>query len=202
MLKANNMVTFGFSSAIRGMRNPYNSWAKSDSVGETIGEKDMWLCCKLIAGGSEHRKFLRMVHVAADVVAPLYWWKQADTYKVGTVENSTSTMHKIMDKPFDIDDFSTDGGYRKYMKAVVNMLNEMRDDYLKTKYTHTWRAVIQLLPSSYNQRRTVDWNYETLLSMYSQRKNHKLTEWKQFCDWIETLPYMKEFIKAMEDGRK
>lgn len=200
----------GFKGAIKGMRNAWESWAKSDShacdramccdctaktcVPFQIGNADMKLCKKLIKAGTDHRKFLRMIHVQADVTAPLYWWKQADTYKVGTVTNSCSTMHTITSKEFTKDDFSFEGVSSIFFNECIKDLNDFRQSFIETKDRSYWDAIIKLLPSSYNQLRTIDIDYETLLRMYHARKNHKLSEWHQFCDWIETLPYMKEFL--------
>lgn len=162
-----------------------------------IGEADMKLCKNLIKAGSPDRKFMRMIHVQMDVTAPLYWWKQFDTYKVGVVPNSCSTMHTIHKKEFTIDDFSNEhlmeGGI-ECIKHLCNDLNLCRNYYLQTKSKDWWWQMIQLLPSSFNQMKTIDLNYETLFSIYFQRRHHKLDEWHTFCDWIETLPYMKEFL--------
>lgn len=195
MLEITNTEVYGIKGAIRGMRNPYDSWEKSDSTESTIGLTDLELCKKLIKGGTEHRKFLRMIHVQADIKGPLYFWKQMDTYKVGTVANSCSTMHTIAKREFTLDDFSTDGGYSYTMGIFINHLNEIRESYLNTHSKREWRALIQLLPEGYNQKRTIDMNYETLMTIYKQRKNHKLTEWHELAEWIETLPYMEEFLK-------
>ena len=218
MLKIETIEVSGFEGAIKSMRNPYNSWDKSDSYMKytepdcfencsrceclnsedefIIGAKDMELCKKLIKAGSDHRKFLRMIHVQADVTAPLFWWKQFDTYKVGTVTNSCSTMHTITSKEFELSDFSYEGVIAGSFHDVLKKLNYYRDSYIKTKDNSFWYAIIKILPSSYNQLRTIDVDYETLIRMYHARKNHKLEEWHSFCDWIETLPYMKEFLNA------
>ena len=201
MIEIFNTQMSGLDGAVRGMRNPYDSWLKSDSKyidGKFyLGKKDIDLCLRLIKAGTEHRKLLRMVHVQADIKAPLYWWKQFDTYKVATVANSQSTMHTITKNPFKYEDFSTDGGWRYAVEGVVDTLNTLRQQYLKTKDPIIWRTIIQLLPCSYNQLRTVDLNYETLMTIYRQRKNHKLSEWQQLCKWIEDLPYMKEFLSVL-----
>lgn len=198
MIKIENVETYGWEAAIRGMRNPKNSWGKSDSPlwGKAsrfeAGENDMKLMRTLAAAGVDHGKFLRMITVTLDITAPLYWWKEFDTYKVGTVANSCSTMHKIADKEFTMDDFSVEhliGTSISTMNAVICTLNIWRKDYLTTGYKDTWWQLIQLLPSSYNQRRTVQLNYAVLKNMYHARKNHKLDEWINFCGWIETLPY-------------
>ena len=208
MIRIENVETYGWEAAIRGMRNPKNSWSKSDSrLWEStnrfeIGESDLALMQTLANAGTDHGKFLRMITVTADITAPLYWFKEYDTYKVGTVANSCSTMHKIADKKFERDDFSHEhlscidigGGvgspYRLLQQTIV-MLNECRNLYLETKDKEYWWQMIQLLPSSYNQRRTVQLNYAVLRNMYHARKNHKLDEWKDFCTWMETLPYSR-----------
>ena len=198
------------------MRNPLNSWDKADTTvcqGHdkefvNIGVNDLNLATRLIKAGTEHRKFLRMIHVQMDVTAPLYWWKEADTYKVGTTANSCSTMHKIAAKEFTLDDFSHDhlfndavvyNGYvsTSVLECVIGALNEFRNLYLETKDKQYWWQMIQLLPSSYNQRRTWDMSMETLLSILHQRKNHKLDEWNEFRDiCLEQVPYLKEFYEA------
>ena len=248
MLKVENVDVLGWRAAIRGMRNPMNSWDKSDSSfiadGEwydilgssgpaspnendgdiNLGSKDIELMKKLIAAGPEHRKFLRMIHAQMDVVAPLYWWKEYDTYKVGTVANSCSTMHKIAAKEFTIDDFSHEhllngldytysaenlftainvDGYECYyspeglLNMICEVLNHYRKVYLETKDKKYWWQMIQLLPSSYNQRRTVDFNYEVALNIIRQRTGHKLDEWHTFVDELMKLPYMEEFVKSL-----
>ena len=194
-MKISNAEVFGFKGAIRGMRNPYNSWDKSDSHDEVIGPNDLELCKKLIKAGSDHRKFLRMIHVQVDVKAPLYWWKETDTYKIGTVANSCSTMHTITAKKFGFEDFEM--GYRDDMLGdIIFDLNTLRKKCLEKSEEKVWYEIIKLLPSSYLQLRTLDLNYETLMRMYFARKNHRLTEWHTFCVWIETLPYMEEFLRA------
>lgn len=194
-MKISNAEVFGFKGAIRGMRNPYNSWDKSDSHDEVIGPNDLGLCKKLIMAGSDHRKFLRMIHVQVDVKAPLYWWKETDTYKIGTVANSCSTMHTITAKKFGFEDFEM--GYRDDMLGdIIFDLNTLRKKCLEKSEEKVWYEIIKLLPSSYLQLRTLDLNYETLMRMYFARKNHRLTEWHTFCEWIETLPYMEEFLRA------
>lgn len=202
MIKIENVEIVGWESAIRGMRNPMNSWDKSDSGqnitpsgimwGFSIGNDDLALMKKLSKAGTDHRKFMRMITVYVDITAPLYWWKEADTYKVGTVRNSCSTMHKITEKEFTLDDFSHEHlmtYYVDYLIDIVHILNDARTNYLKTKDKKYWWQIIQLLPSSYNQRATLMLNYEVLANMYHSRKNHKLDEWIDFCKWIETLPY-------------
>lgn len=245
MIKITNVKTYGWEEAIRGMRNPMNSWDKSDSlfgrnlaipyaqnnpvimidkngVEMYIGDNDCNLMRRLSKAGTDHRKFMRMITVYCDITAPLYWWKEFDTYKVGTVANSCSTMHKIQAKKFTIDDFSheylieetpkelkewevgvnwEDASHtiwpKDILKMTVDSLNNCREAYLKTKDKKYWWQMIQLLPISYNQKRTVMMNYEVLANIYKSRKNHKLDEWHVFCDWIEMLPY-SELITGEE----
>ena len=202
MLTLKNTSVMNFENAIRGARNPLNSWGLMDSHTEPdgsfiFGPNDLDLAMRLAKAGSDHRKYLRMVFVSVDVTAPLYWWKEYDTYKVATVANSTSTMHKIHSKPFSIDDFSCDhmtDGTKKFMETVVAELENIRLRFKETKSKDDWYDMIQLLPSSYNQMRTCTFNYETLINIYRARKNHKLAEWHTFCDWIETLPYAEQLI--------
>lgn len=216
MLTIENAQVFGFQAAIRGMRNPKNSWAKSDSTFELstdgsgvqmidLGPADRKLAAALANSGPDDGKFLRMIHVQLDVTAPLYWWKEADQYKVGTVTDSCSTMHKIHAKEFTLDDFShehllgsahTYNGYvpTAVLECVVGALNEFRKLFLETNIKRYWWQMIQLLPSSYNQRRTWDLNYAVLRNIYHARRNHKLDEWHTLCNWIETLPYAEELI--------
>ena len=199
MIRIENTEVAGLRAAIRGMRNPMNSWAQSDSKFETsrisVGEKDFDLMTRLVFSGTDHSKFMRMITVSADITAPLYWWKEYDTYKVGTVANSCSTMHKISAKRFELDDFSHDKMHDSTMnilEIVVNNLNYARDMYLAADPEHQksyWWQMIQLLPTSYNQRRTVLLNYAVLRNIYHARRNHKLDEWRRFCEWIEELPY-------------
>ena len=222
MIKVENIEIFGLDGAMRGMRNPLNSWDKADTTvyqGHdkefvNIGVNDLNLATRLIKAGTEHRKFLRMIHVQMDVTAPLYWWKEADTYKVGTTINSCSTMHKIAAKEFTLDDFSHEhliddqddfenengqiSSYKDFLYYdVLDVLNTARRQYLETKDKKYWWQMIQLLPSSYNQRRTWDTSMETLLSILHQRKNHKLDEWNEFRDvCLEQVPYLKEFYEA------
>jgi hypothetical protein len=203
-----NIETFGWEAAARGMRNPMNSWSKNDTTqingAVSIGDDDMDLMKRLIAGGTEHRKFLRMIHVQMDVVAPIYWWKEYDTYKIGTVANSCSTMHRIHAKKFEDADFSTEhlvedeehgAVFISSMHRTIADLNTARDLYLETKDKKWWWQMIQLLPSSYNQRRTVDLNYEVCMTIIRQRRGHKLDEWHDFIEVLENLPYMKEFTQ-------
>lgn len=239
MLKIENAEVFGWEHAIRGMRNPKNSWEKSDShiidcdgecsscdayelasddycmlpLGENIviGPNDQKLMVKLSKAGTDHRKFMRMITVYLDITAPLYWWKEFDTYKVGTVANSCSTMHKIAAKEFTLGDFSCEHlisneaipgrvySAKGMMEATVDNLNMFRKLYLETQDKKYWWQLIQLLPSSYNQRRTIMLNYEVLANIYKSRRNHKLDEWHTLCDWIETLPY-SELITGKEES--
>ena len=220
MIKLERTEVMNIKNAIRGMRNPLNSWHKSDSgycydigcdrndidscsdcdTGTFIlGENDLNLAKRLCNAGSDHRKFLRQIFVSVDITAPLYWWKEYDTYKVGTVANSTSTMHKIHAKELTLDDFSFDVWHmtpseQDMICTYIEWLEGLRKHYLEDKNKLTWRTLIQSLPSSYNQMRTCTLNYENLRNMYHSRKNHKLDEWHGFCEWVETLPYAKEFI--------
>ena len=202
MLTLKNTSVMNFENAIRGARNPLNSWGRMDSHTEPdgsfiFGPNDLDLAMRLAKAGSDHRKYLRMVFVSVDVTAPLYWWKEYDTYKVATVANSTSTMHKIHSKPFSMDAFSCDhmtDGTKKFMETVVAELENIRLRFKETKSKDDWYDMIQLLPSSYNQMRTCTFNYETLINIYRARKNHKLAEWHTFSDWNETLPYAEQLI--------
>ena len=204
MLTVANSEVMNLKNAIRGARNPMNSWSRSDSCynekGEyVLGENDLSLAVRLRLAGSDHRKFLRQVFVSVDITAPLYWWKEYDTYKVGTVANSTSTMHKITSAPFELSHFSCDKmdeATLGVMQKVIDALEALRQKYLETKDKQYWYDIIQLLPSSYNQMRTCTLNYETLINIYHARKNHKLDEWHVFCDFIRSLPYSKELILA------
>lgn len=208
MLKVENVEVFGWEHAIRGMRNPKNSWAKSDSGPECpygkekccgecqqnfcIGPNDKQLMMALRNAGTDHRKFMRMITVYLDITAPLYWWKEFDTYKVGTVANSCSTMHKITDKPFELDDFSHEHlGFQsvRVLKDTIKVMNDFREEFIKDHEKENWWQLIQLLPSSYNQKRTVMLNYEVLANIYKSRRHHKLDEWHTLCDRIESLPY-------------
>ena len=221
MLKIENAEIFGWEAAVRGMRNPMNSWGKSDSLhceeGDCkdcgydnyngipcpsgnpliVGKNDLKLMKSLSKAGNDHAKFLRMINVTLDITAPLYWWKEFDTYKVGTVANSCSTMHKIHTKEFTLDDFShehlTDGNLN-WLIATIGVLNDNRERFVETKEKYFWWQMIQLLPTSYNQKRTVQLNYQVLKSMYFARRSHKLDEWHTFCDWIEALPYFREVV--------
>lgn len=207
MIDFNRVYVMNLENAIRGARNPMNSWARSDSYYDEngqyiLGENDLSLAKRLRnAGTSDHRKYLRQVMLSVDITAPMYWWKEYDTYKVATVANSTSTMHKVHSKPFEIEDFShdhlTENGL-KVLKGLVDEMEKIRLEYVETKDKALWYDLIQLLPSSYNQMRTCTLNYETLINIYKSRKHHKLEEWRSFCEWIETLPYAKELIIAEE----
>ena len=202
MLTLKDTSVMNFENAIRGARNPMNSWGRMDSHTEpdgtfVFGPNDLDLAMRLAKAGSDHRKYLRMIFVSVDVTAPLYWWKEYDTYKVATVANSTSTMHKIHSKPFSMDDFSCDhmtDSTKRFMETIVSELETIRLRFKETKSKEDWYDMIQLLPSSYNQMRTCTFNYETLINIYRARKNHKLAEWHTFCDWIETLPYAEQLI--------
>ena len=222
MIKLEHTDVYGWEAAIRGMRNPMNSWDKTDSnwcpeeccgtedcdrwydrdedtcscvCDYIVGENDLKLMKNLSKAGNDHGKFLRMINVTVDITAPLYWWKEFDTYKVGTVANSCSTMHKIHAKEFELDDFSTEhlvGSSLCYMNDLMRELNGWRSRYLTLKNKEDWWQMIQLLPSSYNQKRTVQLNYQVLKSMYFARRHHKLDEWHDLCAWCEKLPYFKE----------
>nr|DAO58104.1 MAG TPA: hypothetical protein [Bacteriophage sp.] len=247
-IKIENIQTMGWEGALRGMRNPLNSWDKADSAYASdiertdtniaaygtkldrydfvVGQNDLALCLKLIKAGSEHRKFLRMIHVQMDITAPLYWWKEFDTYKVATVTNSCSTMHKIAEKEFDLDDFScehllqsssiqvelysalvcspTCGGKPQWtpmmhLLSTIAALNYYRKKYIEDKNKQNWWQMIQLLPTSYNQRRTIDMSMETALNILHQRSHHKLDEWIELCDaMLKEIPYCQEFYNAMK----
>ena len=202
MIKIENVDIVGWEAAIRGMRNPHNSWDKSDSYftdhGCSVGNNDLDLMKTLAEAGSDHGKFLRMITVYADVVAPLYWWKEADTYRMGVEKNSCSTMHKIHSKEFVMDDFSHEHNlYWGNLERTIDALNHAREQYLLTKDKKYWYSMIQLLPSSYNQRRTCMFSYAALRNIYHARHYHKLDEWRSFCDWIKTLPY-SELITGEE----
>ena len=205
MLKTERISVMNLENAMRGARNPLNSWAKSDSAydGEgnyVLGENDLSLATRLCAAGSDHRKFIRQIMVSMDITAPLYWWKEFDTYKVGTVANSTSTMHKIHAKPFELSDFSTDhmtaDSLAEFGKFIA-YIETVRLRYLETKDKAHWYDMIQLLPSSYNQMRTVTLNYEVLAGIYFARRSHKLDEWHTLCDTILKLPYARELLGAI-----
>ena len=218
MIKVENIDTFNFEGAIRGMRNPLNSWDKSDSqfngeFGFCIGAQDLNLMTRLYQAGSEHRKYLRQIFVSMDITAPLYWWKEFDTYKVGTVSNSCSTMHTIHKKKFELDDFSIEHvsddtlevnyKYVKYLNKpidalvdLIDILNVCRDKYLETKDKKWWWQLIQLLPTSYNQKRTITMNYENVITIIKQRSGHKLDEWNSLISILKHLPYIKEITEG------
>lgn len=207
MIRFERCSVMNFENAIRGARNPMNSWDRMDS--RTVdgqfefGPNDLGLAKRLCRAGSDHRKFIRQIFVTVDITAPLYWWKEYDTYKVGTVANSTSTMHKIHSKPFELEDFSTDymnNDSLELMKRNIEFLEKQRIMYNETKDKEFWYSIIQLLPESYNQMRTCTFSYENAVSMYYSRKNHKLQEWHKFCDWAEQLPYFRElFLQEQEN---
>lgn len=238
MIKIENADVLGWEAAIRGMRNPLNSWDKSDSdnscpmsydnggcdccdycsINFQVGPNDKDLMKRLRNAGTDHRKFMRMITVYVDITAPLYWWKEFDTYKVGTVANSCSTMHKIATKEFTLDDFShehllrdnsvtvhyVENDFRilnntQWFMLTVDLLNSMREAYLETKNKKYWWQMIQLLPSSYNQKRTVMLNYEVLANMYKSRKNHRLDEWRELCEWTRGLPYSELITGEFEE---
>ncbi|MBO5884020.1 MAG: hypothetical protein J6Q78_06415 [Clostridia bacterium] len=207
MIKIERTSVMNFENAIRGARNPLNSWDRMDSFydenGEfVLGENDRTLASKLAHAGSDHRKFLRQIFVSVDITAPLYWWKEFDTYKVGTVANSCSTMHKIHSKEFDREDFSCDrldDDGLAILDTLIAYLEKERARFCENKEDRqAWHNMIQLLPSSYNQMRTISMNYENLINMYYARKNHKLAEWHTLCDWIKSLPYAEELILVKE----
>lgn len=217
MIKITNAEVFGWDAAIRGMRNPMNSWDRSDSfvcegkdacVGDCyscIGNADHALMKKLVKAGSDHAKFMRMINVTMDVTAPLYWWSEYDTYKVGTVANSCSKMHKIADKEFTLEDFSHEHLMQGGLECIKNLckdLNMCREQYLAKHDKEWWWQMIQLLPSSYNQKRTTQLNYAVLRNMYHARRNHKLDEWHDFCSWVESLPYAELITLGGNDNGK
>ncbi len=202
MIKIQRTSVMNFENAVRGARNPLNSWSRYDSYTDddgnfVFGPNDLSLAKRLCIAGTDHRKFIRMIMVSVDVTAPMYWWKEYDTYKVATVANSTSTMHKITSKPFELSDFSVDRMNEDgitAMKKLIEALEDLRLKYIETKDKELWYTIIQLLPSSYNQMRTCTLNYETLCNIYYARRNHKLDEWHEYCDWIVGLPYFKELF--------
>lgn len=206
MIKLERTSVMNLENAMRGARNPLNSWDRSDSFynekGEyVLGPNDLDLGRRLVRAGSDHRKFIRQIFVSVDITAPLYWWKEFDTYKVGTVANSTSTMHKIHAKPIVPEDFSFDKltpESEKFARTMVDYIESVRLKYMENKDKEYWWDLIQLLPSSYNQMRTCTMNYENLVNMHAARRNHKLDEWHVFCGWIESLPYAEDFIIKQE----
>ena len=218
MIKIENTEVYGFEAAIRGMRNPMNSWSRSDSdcktiirdngkyVEDFIGDNDLKLMRQLAKSGSVHAKYRRMITVTCDITAPMFWWAEFDTYKVGTVRNSCSKMHKIHSKELLNEDFSCEGCREIGSWAtlcfvtVQNTCNKLREKYNETKEKKYWRALIELLPESYNQRATVQLNYEVLAGMYYWRKDHKLDEWHTFCEWVESLPYSEIITGGNENG--
>lgn len=192
MIKVDQIHISGILSAVRGMRNPMNSHSLSDTVGSEIGPNDLKLMMQLSEAGSDHSKYLRMIVVYMDITAPMYWWKEFDTYKVGTVRNSSSTMHKLHANPIVLNDFSHEhlhGGAMAALRLTIDSLNYSRERFIKTNDKDAWWQMIQLLPSSYNQTATVMLNYQVLKNIYHSRKHHKLDEWRHFCDVIEALPY-------------
>ena len=208
MLKVERTSVMNMENAIRGARNPMNSWARMDSTYDeqgnfVMGANDLDLAQRLAHAGTDHRKFLRQIFVSVDITAPLYWWKEFDTYKVGTVANSTSTMHKIHTKPFERGDFShdrLDEGGLAALDAVITYLESERAKFVADKTDRqSWHNMIQMLPSSYNQMRTVTMNYENLINIYYARRTHKLAEWHVLCDWIMSLPYAADLIAVKED---
>ena len=203
MIKIERVSVMNLENAIRGARNPMNSWGRMDSAYDEngnyiLGENDLDLAKRLARAGSDHRKFLRQIFVSVDLTAPLYWWKEFDTYKVGTVANSTSTMHKIHSKPFEREDFSCDRLDESALEALDSLIAFLESERVKfcenKENRQPWHNMIQLLPTSYNQMRTVTMNYENLINMYYARKGHKLAEWHTYCDWIASLPYARELI--------
>ncbi len=208
MIRLERTSVMNLENAMRGARNPMNSWERMDSGYDEkgnyrLGPNDLDLAVRLRKAGSDHRKFIRQIFVSVDITAPLYWWKEYDTYKVATVANSTSTMHKIHSKAFVMEDFSHDHltpAGLKIMEAIVEELEKIRLKYMEGKKKEDWYDLIQLLPSSYNQMRTCTLNYETLVNIYYARRNHKLEEWHRFCRWIETLPYAEELIVGSNEN--
>ena len=206
MILLERTSVMNLENAMRGARNPLNSWNRSDSYYNeaheyVLGPNDLGLAMRLRKAGSDHRKFIRQIFVSVDITAPLYWWKEYDTYKVATVANSTSTMHKIHAKPFELSDFSheklTDRGLRA-LEDLIAVMEQYRTEFIATKDKTAWYNMIQLLPTSYQQMRTCTMNYETLVNIYYARKNHKLEEWHTFCDWIRTLPYADQLILGLD----
>lgn len=208
MITIEKTQVMNFEAAVRGMRNPMNSWANSDSYYDEdgkyiMGEADLKRAHALSASGTDHRKYLRMIFVSVDITAPLYWWKEYDTYKVGTVANSCSTMHKIHSKAFERADFSCDrmsDAALACLDTVIDCLEDRRQKFIETKERAYWDDMIQLLPTSYNQKRTCTLNYENLVNIYYARRNHKLPEWHEVCRWIESLPYARELICVRDDN--
>lgn len=208
MIKLEHTAVMNLENAMRGARNPMNSWARSDSSYDEnqnycLGPNDLSLAMRLRKAGTDHRKFIRQIFVSVDITAPLYWWKEYDTYKVATVANSTSTMHKIHAKPFERGDFSSEqltSEGRRALDCLIETLEALRREFVETKDKSAWYSMIQLLPEGYNQLRTCTMNYETLVNIYYARRAHKLEEWHRFCDWILTLPYARELILGLDPG--
>ena len=201
MIKIENLKVYGFESAMRGMRNPMNSWSLGDTKGNHIDKNDLKLLKQLVKAGSDHRKVLRQMFISCDITAPLYWWKEFDTYKVGVTSNSQSTMHKLCSRPLIKHDFSFEDMHDNecIVNEVIDNLNARIHDYQVTKNKNLWRTIIQLLPCAYNQTRTITMNYENVLNMYSQRKHHKLSEWRSYCYWMYyELPYFKILVDELE----
>ena len=206
MIKLENTSVMNLENALRGARNPMASWERSDSFWDEnhnyiLGPNDLSLARRLCTAGPDPRKFIRQIFLSVDITAPLYWWKEFDTYKVGTVANSTSTMHKIHSKPFALEDFSTDkmnDTALKAMNEIIAVLENLRKAFIESKDKQLWYSIIQLLPSSYNQKRTCSMNYENLINMYYARRGHKLDEWRDYCSWIETLPYAQDMLLIKE----
>ena len=206
MILLERTAVMNLENAMRGARNPMNSWNRSDSYYNeaheyVLGPNDLGLAMRLRKAGSDHRKFIRQIFVSVDITAPLYWWKEYDTYKVATVANSTSTMHKIHAKPFELSDFSHEKLTERGLKALedlIAVMEQYRTEFIDTKDKTAWYNMIQLLPTSYQQMRTCTMNYETLVNIYYARKNHKLEEWHTFCDWIRTLPYADQLILGLD----
>ncbi len=201
MIKIENLKVYGFESAMSGMRNPMNSWDLGDTEGDNIGDNDLNLLLRLCKAGADHRKVLRQMFISCDITAPLYWWKEFDTYKVGVTSNSQSTMHKLCNRPLIKHDFSFEDMHdNEYIvNEVIDNLNARISDYQETKNKNLWRTIIQLLPCAYNQARTITMNYENVLNMYQQRKHHKLSEWRMFCyNMYYHLPYFKLIVDELE----
>lgn len=211
MLRIENVDVFGWEAALRGMRNPLNSWGKSDShfweiTPVEVGDNDLALMKKLCKAGTDHRKFMRMINVTCDITAPMFWWSECDTYKVGTVRNSCSKMHTIHVKPFVLDDFSHEGcdqipAAMDVLEHAVNVCEHLRKLFNETQDKKYWRALIEILPESFNMRATMQLNYEVLANMYHSRRAHKLDEWRKFCEWVEALPY-NEIITEINKGER
>lgn len=206
MIRLERTSVMNLENAMRGARNPMNSWGRMDSEYDEegnycLGPNDLDLAKRLRKAGSDHRKFIRQIFVSVDITAPIYWWKEYDTYKVATVANSTSTMHKIHSKPFELGDFSHDhltGSGLRILEGMIKELEDIRLRFVTDKRKEDWYDLIQLLPSSFNQMRTCTLNYETLVNIYYARQNHKLEEWHEFCRWVESLPYARELIVGEE----